>query len=80
MTNATLLNNIAQLQYAYKNHTCKLMIKINYAINCNKSTTDNIAANAIIKEIMQYYNGCSCLTEEQICNLITVAKSLLNGK
>lgn len=77
MTDTVLLNQIAYLYYLYKNYTANLVNKYFYGTICEKDDKKLIIASMFIEEIENYYNDCSCLEEEDICEMIAETKKLL---
>lgn len=77
MTNSQLLNTIGYLWMIHKNYYKKLHSKYSFGISCKKEEKNLIMSSLMIEEIERYYNDCSCLSEEEICNLIVIVQKIL---
>jgi hypothetical protein len=78
MTQNQLLNSIGYLWMIHKNYYKKLHSKYSYGISCQKEEENLILSSKMIEEVERYYNNCSCLSEEEICNLIVITQKILS--
>ena len=77
MTNSTLLNYIGYLWFLHKNYYKKIQYKYIIGIPCLCEEENLILSSIMIEEVENYYNNCSCLEEEDICNIIVKIQTLL---
>jgi hypothetical protein len=78
MTQESLLLHIGNLWYKHKNYMKTLISHYQYGMISNGSKRKLIKADWYINEIENYYKGCSCLEEEDICKLIVETQKILN--
>lgn len=77
MTNSLLLNHIGYLYFLHKKYYIKLAKKLKYGVSCKIEENNLLKASMFIDEIENYYTNCSCLTEDEVCNLIVITQKLL---
>lgn len=77
MTQENLLLFIGFLWYKHKNYAANLIKKYHYGYICLEDKQNLIKASWYIEEVEKYYNGCSCLEEEDICKLIVETQKTL---
>ncbi len=69
---------IGYLTYYYAKFGAKLRKKyINGSKVCTENEKNLLIADWFLEEIELYYNGCSCLEEENICKMIVTTKQLI---
>lgn len=78
MDNATLLNYIGYLRMIHKNYYSNMHSKYHFGINCDCEEQNLILTSYFIEEIENYYLNCSCLEEEDICQLIVNVQKILS--
>jgi hypothetical protein len=77
MEQSLLLNYIGYLWMLHKNYYKNIHNKYKFGISCECEEQNLVLASFMIEEVENYYNDCSCLTEEEICNLIVTIQNLL---
>lgn len=71
------INDIALSKYNYKNFVLSLIPKYKTGSLCKK---ENIMFlnYFVLEELEDYYRGCSCLEEKDICLFLKYLKSICN--
>jgi hypothetical protein len=68
---------IGYLSHYYAKLGDKLRKKYIYGSNCVDMEKRLLMASWMLEELELYYNGCSCLEEEDVCNMIVVIRNLV---
>lgn len=77
MENSVLITHIGYLYNQHKKYAVMLKNKLNIGMSCNKEEINLKTSFYIIQELEKYYQGCSCLEDEDLCSLITTAKTII---
>lgn len=82
MTQENLLTYIANSMNLIGKYNSKLYNKYKLLLNCELEDKLLILSFAAITETSNYYNGCSCLEEKDICKFLEFINTKLksNGK
>lgn len=70
LSDDTLLNRIAYGHYLVKELGAKLYKKYCFGIPCEKLEIKLLKATFYLEEMELYYKGCSCIDEDDICEMI----------
>lgn len=76
-SSSNLLQWIAYSEYLLRQYGCKLLAKIEGGVQCPNEEKNLLTATWYIKEVKYYYDDCSCLTEAQMCAMLTEIQRLL---
>lgn len=77
MTSSVLLSYIGHLWHIHAEYAVKLANLYMYGNDCIKEEKKFLVADWFITEIENYYLDCSCLTEEEVCELIMDVQKLM---
>ena len=77
LSSANLLQWIGYSNYLLRQYGNDLLFKMERGIECLEKERKFITATWYIDEIKLYYDDCSCLTETQICKMLTEIQRLL---
>lgn len=77
LSEENLLSQIVNIKYLLKNFVTKLNDKYKMGISCELEETKLIKSYIMLDEITLYYENCSCLTEDNICSMISETNKLL---
>lgn len=77
MENSVLITHIGYLYNQHKKYAVRLKNKLNIGVSCKKEEENLKIAFYIIQELEKYYQGCSCLEDADLCDLITTAKTII---
>ena len=77
MTQENLASHIGYIYCLHENLAVKIKNKLNIGASCHCEIEKLINSSYVIKELENYYNDCSCLTEEDICSMLLTTENLL---
>lgn len=77
MTQENLASHIGYLYCLHENLAVSIKNKLNLGASCHKEIDKLINSSYVIKELENYYNGCSCLEAEDICNMLLITENLI---